>query len=111
MSATYREVKVFEDLQTMDKVFEEKAIRILRIGDQKICIAKQKSSYFAFEALCPHQKQPLSEGTLNSFNEIICPLHFYRFNLKTGREANVLCSDLKVYPITSNEEGVFIRVF
>ncbi|MBO3698737.1 Rieske 2Fe-2S domain-containing protein [Fabibacter sp. E12] len=95
----------------MDKVFVEKDIRVLRIGEQKLCLAKTKKGYFAFEALCPHQKQPLSEGSLNAFSEVICPLHFYRFNLKTGEEANRLCQALKTFPLEINDEGIFIKVY
>lgn len=111
MSSTYRSVKVFESHSAMEKVFVEKAIRVLRIGEQKICLAKSKNEFFAFEALCPHQKQPLKEGSLNAFNEIICPLHFYRFNLKTGQEANRLCNDLKTFPMEINDQGVFIKLY
>ena len=70
MSSTYRQVKVFENPSAMEKVFVEKDIRVLRIGEQKICLAKSKKEFFAFEALCPHQKQPLKDGALNAFNEI-----------------------------------------
>ncbi len=111
MPFTYREVKVFENLATMEKVFVEKAIRVLRIGDQKICVAKSGKEYFAFEAICPHQKQLLSEGRLNAFNEVICPLHFYRFNLKTGEESSRLCQDLKIFPLEINAQGVFIKLY
>ncbi len=111
MRFTYRRVKVFESLAAMEKVFIEKAIRVLRIGDQKVCVAKSGNEYFAFEALCPHQKQPLSEGKLNAFNEVICPLHFYRFNLKTGEESSRLCNDLKTFPIEVKEEGIFIKLY
>lgn len=111
MSSTYRQVKIFESEAAMEKVFVEKAIRVLRIGDQKVCLAKTTSGYFAFESLCPHQKQPLVEGSLNGFNEIICPLHFYRFNLKTGQEASMLCQDLKTFPLEINDSGVSIKIF
>jgi len=111
MGSTYKSVKVFNSFSAMEKVFGEKAIRVLRIGELKVCLAKSKDEFYAFEALCPHQKQPLSEGTLNAFNEVICPLHFYRFNLKTGSEANRLCHDLKTFPMEINDQGVFIKLY
>ncbi len=107
----YRRVKIFKSKAAMEQVFVERAIRVLRIGEEKLCLAKSKGNFYAFEALCPHQKQPLSEGNLNAFEEIICPLHFYRFNMKTGQEANRLCQDLKTFPLEIEAEGVYVRIY
>ncbi len=42
---------------------------------------------FAIENVCSHDGGELSNGKING-NEITCPRHFARFNLKTGA---VLC--------------------
>jgi nitrite reductase/ring-hydroxylating ferredoxin subunit len=45
---------------------------------------------------------------VNYLGDVICPWHGYRFNLKTGREANEQAKDLITYPVKEEEEGVFI---
>ena len=37
----------------------------------------------AYSALCPHALGDLSQGWVEG-NEVECPLHFYRFNIRTG---------------------------
>lgn len=110
MSTKQGRFKIFNNTTELQAAFREKSIRKLRLGEQKFCIAQVDNDFFAFEALCPHQKQPLVESSVNGFHEIICPLHFYRFNLKNGQEANRLCSDLITYPIEQTNDGVFIHL-
>ncbi len=37
----------------------------------------------AFSSICPHALGDLSQGWLSG-NEIDCPVHFYRFDIRTG---------------------------
>jgi len=39
----------------------------------------------AFEAACPHTFQPLRRGELTADGCIECPIHFYRYDARTGR--------------------------
>ena len=100
-------IKLFNSKQDLTNAFQKTALRRLRIGEKVFCLVKNGAEYHLTDGLCPHQKHTLHEGDLNAFGEIICPLHFYRFNLKTGREANRLCSDLNVYPLTFKDDGVY----
>ena len=102
--------KLFNSKDELDRALKEHAIRRLRIGDKVFCLVKNQSEYHLIDGLCSHQKQSLHKGKLNAFGEIICPLHHYRFNLKTGREANQLCTDLGVYPLSVKERGVFAEL-
>ncbi|HEY9117229.1 MAG TPA: Rieske 2Fe-2S domain-containing protein [Roseivirga sp.] len=104
-------IKVFDSRQSLEKIFIDRNIRRLRIGDIKLCIAQHKRAYFAFELLCPHQRQPLDEGQITEFGEVVCPLHSYRFNLKSGQEAHHLCDDLKTFQLDISDEGVFINLY
>lgn len=109
-TVTLKTIKIFESEDQLRQIFVDQSIRVLRIGDQKVCITQKNESYFAFEALCPHQRHPLSEATINDFGEVICPLHFYRFNLTTGTEANRLCKDLKTYQVDLRPDGIFLKL-
>jgi len=103
-------IKLFNSLEDLNNAFQQTALRRLRIGEKVFCLVKNGDEYHLLDGLCPHQKQPLHEGKLNAFGEIICPLHFYRFNLKTGKEAYNLCGDLNVYPISIKNDGVFASI-
>jgi nitrite reductase/ring-hydroxylating ferredoxin subunit len=56
---------------------------IVFIGEKEICIINQNEKFFAIDNLCPHKYASLGLGKICD-DEILCPLHEYRFNFKTG---------------------------
>lgn len=49
-----------------------------------ICLARtENGEFYAVDDDCPHEEAWLSEGDLNGF-EIECPMHYSRFDLRTG---------------------------
>ncbi|WP_143959230.1 Rieske (2Fe-2S) protein [Litoribacter populi] len=89
----------------------EKAIRKVQLGDDLICLTRIGEKIFAFQHLCPHQSASLVDGKINSFDEIICPLHHYRFDLHTGDlRSGDNCPDLKVYQSELSDEGITIFI-
>ena len=64
----------FEDLE---------AGKLVETGGQKIAIFDLGGNLYAVENTCPHRGGPLSEGMMAG-EEVICPWHGSRFNVKTG---------------------------
>ena len=64
----------FEDLE---------AGKLVEVGGHSIAIFNVGDSYCAIENTCPHRGGPLAEGMLAG-EEVICPWHGSRFNVKTG---------------------------
>ena len=64
----------FEDLE---------AGKLVEAGGQKIAIFDLGGNLCAVENTCPHRGGPLSEGIMAG-EEVICPWHGSRFNVKTG---------------------------
>jgi 3-phenylpropionate/trans-cinnamate dioxygenase ferredoxin subunit len=50
---------------------------------QRIAVFNIGGSYYAIESTCPHRGGPLAEGIVTG-EEVICPWHGSRFNVKTG---------------------------
>lgn len=106
------EVKIYHDKDSFEALFEEQAIRKFKVNEQKLLIAKTKEGFFAFEALCPHQKHPLKQGQLHPNGQaIICGLHGYQFHLKNGKEQNSKCQDLKTYQVGFQPDGVYLNLY
>jgi nitrite reductase/ring-hydroxylating ferredoxin subunit len=78
------------------------------LGGVKIAVVRINDDFFAFERLCPHQKTSLEGGNINAFEEVICPLHHYRFDLHTGEVRSGDCRDLQVYEAKLGEKGLEI---
>ncbi len=91
------------------ELFPERKIREVKLGDIKVCVVRIGEDFFAFEALCPHRLASLSEGTVTSFGEVVCPLHHYRFDLKTGDIQSGDCRDLRCYATEITSSGLVIN--
>lgn len=85
----------------------EKRIKLVQLGGEKICVSRNGETFYAFEAFCPHRMASLLQGTIVR-NEIVCPLHEYRFDLQSGNVLSGQCPDLKVYQVKLSEQGLEI---
>lgn len=71
---------------------------------------KEQKDIVAFSAICPHALGDLSQGWINA-EEVDCPVHNYRFNLRSGE-----CTyprggpHLKLYPVTIEGNSVLIKI-
>ena len=58
---------------------------ILKVSTREfeICITKLGTEIFAFEDMCSHDGESISEGKLED-NCIVCPRHLAKFDIRTG---------------------------
>jgi nitrite reductase (NADH) small subunit len=61
---------------------------------------------FATQADCPHKQGPLADG-LTGGGMVVCPLHSWKFDLKTGQAAYGDCG-IKTYPARLDSEDRII---
>ena len=105
-----KEVKIFNSKKEADDAVPGGKIKLLIIDGVKLGLARFEGKYFAFDNICPHQNEPLDKGMLTKYGEVVCPLHFYRFNLTSGQETNNRCKAMDRYLIEIRKNGVFIKV-
>ena len=78
------------------------------VAGRDIAIFNIDGELFATDDICTHAYAKLSEGWLDR-NEIECPLHAGRFDIKTGAATSPPCVDpIKTYPV--RVEGGDIQV-
>lgn len=97
------EFKLFDSIEEMIKALENKKPRLVRAGNKNVCVVMLDHELIAFENECPHMGESLHNGVINHLNEIVCPLHFYRFNMKTG-ESTHDCTPLKKVKVLIKKE-------
>ncbi|SNS45834.1 3-phenylpropionate/trans-cinnamate dioxygenase ferredoxin subunit [Ekhidna lutea] len=103
-------VKLFESQAKAKEVLNDNEPRLVRAEGKEICIVRKGERIFAFQDACAHMGENLHKGKTNYLNEIVCPLHTYRFNMKTGEEAEQRCKSLKVYDIITDSEGIHLEI-
>lgn len=83
--------------------------RIGGVGEIAVARLSDGSGYVAFEPRCPHARGPLAEGRRNG-DVVICPWHFFRFDLKTGKPPGATSIlELRRYRVTVDENRIFIE--
>jgi nitrite reductase/ring-hydroxylating ferredoxin subunit len=102
-------VKIFNSLETAFSSVPENKIMPLKYHGRLFCIIRQHNTFYVSDAKCPHMGASLVDGMINSFTELICPLHEYRFDLKAGGLCHTKCDALRVYECKQDESGVYFR--
>ena len=105
-----RKYLLAEDQSDLLKILPIGAIKRVRAGGVSICLVNHKGEFIGFIDQCPHMKHPLSQGLINNYDEIICPLHSYRFHLKYGTEANHQCGSLEFLDVVEENGKIYIQI-
>ncbi|MGE0883773.1 MAG: Rieske (2Fe-2S) protein [Blastocatellales bacterium] len=79
----------------------------ISIEEEEIALFNLGGEFYAINDCCPHRGASLNEGFLDQ-DSVLCPLHCFDFNLKTGESK--IASHLRVatYPIKIEDGCVFI---
>ena len=85
-------------------------IAVIKVEGKSICIAKTNAGLKACFSLCPHAGGDLSEGFIDKRENIVCPVHGYRFSLNNGRDTNNEGYFLKIYKVIETDDGIFVKL-
>ena len=80
-----------------------------QLGDLAIALTEVDGRIHAISDVCTHEYAQLSQGYLEA-DEIECPLHAARFNIRTGRcLAGPATQDLDIYEVKIEADDVYVR--
>lgn len=86
---------------------EEDIVMQIIVDGKKLCLIKHQAQLYVIQNTCPHAGGILSGGWCKEGN-IICPIHRWEYNLKTGRGAEGQGDYIKIYPVELREDGVYV---
>ena len=86
---------------------KEDFVTLIKLEGKKICLIKHEHNLYAVQNTCPHAGGILSGGWCKD-GHLICPIHRYEYNLKTGRGAAGQGDYIDLYPIEERADGVYI---
>jgi len=88
----------------------ETGVLRVELGGHEIAIYRTPEGYFATYDRCTHLRGRLSDGYLSG-TEIQCPLHFGRFDVRSGQALSLPCkAPLRSYPVRVEGEQLFISL-
>jgi len=94
-------------LFTTDVLEESDFVKRVDVSGKKLCAIKTKGRIFVTQTKCPHAGADLSFGWCSNGN-IVCPYHRHEFDLSTGRGKAGQGDYIKVYPIETRVDGIYV---
>lgn len=83
-------------------------VREVKVENKTLCIGRTQNGYFAVQNKCPHAGGSLGKGWCNNAGQVVCPLHHYKFDLKSGRQYGEGLYRLKTYPLKWENDTLYV---
>lgn len=80
----------------------------IEVSGKELCTALYKGELFVCVTKCPHAGGDLTEGYIDTYGNIVCPSHGYKFSLRSGRNITGEGYFLKTFGVEKTAEGVFL---
>jgi nitrite reductase/ring-hydroxylating ferredoxin subunit/uncharacterized membrane protein len=85
-------------------------MKLLRIGDRRVVLARTERGYAAFEDRCTHKGGPLSDGALTC-GTVQCPWHGSQFDVMTGRvKEGPAVDSITTYAVEERNGRVYVTL-
>jgi len=84
--------------------------REFQIGGLRVAVFRARDgSIFALQPGCPHRGGPLGEGDLEG-SVAVCPWHGWRWDVKTGANANNPAVRMTCFPASVEDGRVYVEL-
>ncbi len=74
-----------------------------------IAIANNNGEFFAVSDICPHVGAPLGGGWVEN-GHIVCPFHYWRFELKTGKCPHIKDECIQTYNLKVDQDDILVEI-
>jgi len=78
--------------------------------DRELAVFVVDGEYHVTDARCPHNRGPLVECTIRDGRTLVCPWHWFKYDLRTGACANLARYRLRVYPVVERDGEHFAEI-
>lgn len=82
------------------------SVRAVEVQGKSVCMARLDDGYYAIDDSCPHAGAHLSGGRCDEQGYVICPVHRYRYDARTGKGKQG--DYVEPYPVETRPDGVYI---
>lgn len=83
--------------------------RIVEAAGRTLALFNVDGTFYAVDNACTHRGGPLGEGDLHG-TVVICPWHGWRWDVRTGANANNPAVKVACFPVTVEQGQVFVEL-
>ena len=85
------------------------AMKWVAVDGERVLLANVDGVFYALRDACGHRQAVLSRGRLQG-HAVECPLHFARFDVRTGKLLDgPISADVPTYEVIVHEDIVYVR--
>ena len=89
---------------------KQSAIQCIDIGEHSLVLIYHYEQFYLLDNLCPHKAAALCDGELYA-DEIECPWHKARFDIKTGKGLSPLAGKgVKSWPLAIENDQLMVEL-
>lgn len=104
-----KRIKWYKVADGKDEIeWQSNHLALTEVGGRTITLAKTNNGIMACAHKCPHASGVLADGFVDALDNIVCPLHRYKFSMQNGRNISGEGYYLKTYPIEERDAGIFV---
>lgn len=82
----------------------------LTFDGKVICVTKLEEGFFGIHNTCPHAGAQFHHGHCNKRGIVGCPLHGYKFDIKTGRSTDGNNYKIASYSFKTEQDKLYIGI-
>jgi len=79
------------------------------LNGKRVALFRVADEVFALNNVCPHEGGPLADGFVED-DAVMCPLHAWTFDLRTGRVISGGDESAESYPVRVDGDDVMVDV-
>ncbi len=83
--------------------------RVIEAGGRSLALFNVDGAYYAIDNSCAHRGGPLGEGELDG-TVVTCPWHGWRWDVKSGANANNPALKMACFPVSVEAGDVFVEI-
>ena len=99
----------YTKLCRFDELKEETGKRFI-VDETEVAVFKINNEIFALSNICPHQHTTLIYDGFIEDEFVVCPMHGWKFNLKTGKQPGGE-RGLDSFSVIVQDNAVYVKVF
>jgi nitrite reductase/ring-hydroxylating ferredoxin subunit len=83
--------------------------RVVDADGKTLALFNVEGTFYAIDNACPHRGGPLGEGELEG-PVVVCPWHAWRWDVKTGANANNPAVKMACFPASLEDGSVYVEL-
>lgn len=88
---------------------ENKGYKFRLDEETEIAVFKTKDNIHVVDNVCPHNHTPkMSDGYIQN-NCVLCPVHFYEFDLKSGKSRGFAGGNLRIFESKTEDDFLYVK--